>query len=323
MAQDPLPDSMFDPATSFAQPIVFFSLEIFRPFSRSPLARSITHLRIRVPSRPVVAQLLEVGAFPAVRVLDIGTSALGNPERVLPALLARHVRLEHLLLDGCVLSRERWRELARACALAGQSRSRLREKSANAWFEAMTPRGEAEGTAVVGPLANIATNGVPHPRLARPGRRGVAAPTFSIRATPVTSQSQATSSNTPMVVSTDVPAVKRTKIRILPPLPKLVTFSTTLRPPPDAEKATAWRAEFDLGWRGGVDVLLSARARLRASASAVGGHVRVMRFTDETASGEDADQGLNGLVDVGLDEIDIWDESASSPKVCLLRTETQ
>src|ERR1700733_9623828 len=106
MAQDPLPVSSSDPRTSFAQPIVFFNLEILRPFSLSGLARSITHLRVHVPTRPVLAQLVEPGACPSLKALDISMSALGHPERSLPALLAQHQNLQHLLLDSCWLSRE-------------------------------------------------------------------------------------------------------------------------------------------------------------------------------------------------------------------------
>lgn len=329
MVQDPLPASSFDPQTSFAQPIVFFSLEVFRPFSTSSLTRHITHLRIRVPSRFVLSQLLEPGSFPALRVLDISTSALGNPERALPLLLARHSKLEDLLLDDCSLSRETWRELARACALSGQNRSRAREKKVNEWLETINARQAASSSSTTvgdNPVAAGPGANQPPRRAARHGRRGVAAAAFSIRATPVTSQSQASSSSSNPPTSANAAGgtvVKKTKIRILPPLPTLLTFSTKLAPPPDAEKANDWRAEFELGWRGGVEVLLNARARLHTSAAAsvTTGHIRVMRFADnfdplDSFVGADIEEGLKGLVDVGPDDLDVWEAKGSRPLVC-------
>lgn len=332
MLQDPLPASSFDPQTSFAQPIVFFSLEVLRPFSKSPLAKYITHLRIRVPSRLVLAQLLEPGSFPALKVLDIGTSALGHPERALPLLLARHWQLEHLLLDDCSLSRETWRELARACALSGQAKSRAREKKVNEWLEAMSARQAASSASSNGTQANpgapAQVANQPPRRGPRHGRRGVAAAAFSIRATPVTSQTQAASSSATIgsasPSATSESATKRTKIRILPPLPDLLTFSTKLHPPPDAAKAEEWRHEFESGWRGGVEVLLSARARLRTSAAASvnTGHIRVMRFADvgdavsESLQGVNSEEGLRGLVDVGIDDLGVWEAKGSNPIAC-------
>lgn len=325
MIQDPLPASSFDPHTSFAQPIVFFSLEVFRPFSRSPLAHHITHLRIRVPSRLVLAQLLEPGAFPALRALDIGTSALGNPERAIPLLLARHSKLEHLLLDDCSLSREGWRDLARACALAGQGKSRIREKKVNEWLEAMSARQAVTTSNEAEPNANAAGNNNPLQRRApRHGRRGVAAPTFSIRAAPAASQATpiaiAGPSNSEHVNGLDAPS-RKSKIRILPPLPTLLTLSTTLTPPPDANKAEDWRTEFESGWRSGIDVLLSVRARLHTTATISTSHVRIMRFSDlDTASdlyvGADLEDGLRGLIDVSSDDLEVWEARCINPLVC-------
>lgn len=327
MVQDPLPASSFNPHTSFAQPIVFFSLEVFRPFSVSPLARHITHLRLRVPSRLVLAQLLDPGSFPALQTLDLATSSLGNPERALPLLLARHSKLAHLVLDDCSLSRETWRELARACALSGQSRSRAREKLVNEWLEAMSARQASSTGNEAAPVPGGQGANQPQRRGPRHGRRGVAAAAFSIRATPVTSQSQASSSSSINTSgnadTTSGTTVKKIKIRILPPLPTLLTFSTKLTPPPDAVKAAEWRTEFESGWRGGVEVLLSARARLRTSAAASvnSGHIRVMRFANDadpsdSFSGNDHEEGLKGLVDVGLDDLDVWEARGSHPLVC-------
>lgn len=324
MVQDPLPASSFDPRTSFAQPIVFFSLEVFRPFSLSTLAQSITHLRIRVPSRPILVQLLEPGAFPSLKALDISTSVLGHPERSLPLLLAQHQNLEHLILDSCTLSRERWRDLARACALAGQSKSRAREKRVNAWLERSSrvhidPAGD--GVNVSGVDRFVAPNPT-QTRTARHGRRGVAAATFSIRTTPdsrlVSSETSADRSGS---IANSASAVISRKIRILPPLPSLLTFSTTFTPPPDAQKANDWRTEFEAGWRSGIETLLSARARLCTAASAGVTGVRVMRFDcslelSQATQGCDIEESFHNLVDVGLDATDVWEAECGIPVIC-------
>ncbi|KAF8324103.1 hypothetical protein DL93DRAFT_97166 [Clavulina sp. PMI_390] len=331
MVQDPLPAIAFDPQTSFAQPIVFFSLEVFRSFSCSPLLKHVTHLRLRVPSRMVIAHLVEPRAFPALRVLDIASTALDRPERVLPVLFARHAKLEHLILDDCSLSRETWRDLARACALAGQSKSRAREKKVNEWLETINARQQAHSVTDA-PNANAAGGGnigagaqQGQARRARAGRRGVATAAFSIRAGPSNASSAASSSSTAQsaanpnpgsATATQTPA-RKTKIRILPPLPTLLTFSTKLNPPPDATKADEWRAEWEAGWRGGIEVLLGARARLRTSLGAVGGHVRVMRFADDADMSDDGnEEGLAGLVDVKLDDESVWGSRGSDPLVC-------
>lgn len=316
MVQDPLPVSSSDPRTSFAQPIVFFNLEIVRPFSLSGLARSITHLRIRVPTRPVLTQLVEPGAFPSLKVLDISMSALGHPERSLPVLLAQHQNLEHLLLDSCWLSRERWRELARACVLAGQAKSRAREKKVNAWLERLSAEASVPGVDL--PVTPESTR----TRAARPGRRGVAAAAFSIR-TPSESRS---ASSEPYADRSEpgrshANATNRTKIRILPPLPSLLTLSTTFTPPPDAQKANYWRAEFESGWRSGVETLLSARARLRTSSMAGVARVRVMRFDStpqlsRTSHGDDIEESFHNIVDVDLDDTGTWEAECGIPVVC-------
>jgi hypothetical protein len=325
MVQDPLPASSFDPQTSFAQPIVFFSLEVFRPFSLSALARSITHLRICVPSRPVLAQLLARDAFPSLKVLDISTSTLGDPERSLPLLLARHQNLEHLLLDSCPLSRERWRDLARACALAGQGKSRAREKKINAWLERSSLRRAdtvGHGVTTIEADRPVPSN-LTQARAARRGRRGVATAAFSIRTTPdsrLTSSEASSNRYAPNGNDANMNS-RRTKVRILPPLPSLRTLSTTFAPPPDAEKANDWRAEFEAGWQSGIETLMTARIRLHTSALAGVAGVRIMRFDNtfkppETSYGGDIEESFYNLVDVGLDETDIWEAECGVPVVC-------
>ncbi|KAF9511017.1 hypothetical protein BS47DRAFT_1280055, partial [Hydnum rufescens UP504] len=283
IVQDPLPSGAFAPQTSFAQPIVFHSLTVLRVLSLSPLARGVTHLRLRVPARPVISQLISPGSFPALYALDLSTSSLADADQTLPQLVASLPSLRHLILDGCSLNREGWRELGRSCALAGLPKARAREKALSEWItanKAMSSPTPNDGDALpeLLPPQNVAVA-----RRPRRGRRGLAQSTVSLRshspprrATPILS-----SSSTSAAAAALLPSAA--KIRILPPVPRLVTLSTTLSPVPNALKRADWTEEFESGWASGMDTIRAVWARLRASGRT--GTVRVMCF-DEVASAE-------------------------------------
>ncbi|KIO17342.1 hypothetical protein M407DRAFT_32977 [Tulasnella calospora MUT 4182] len=106
--QDPLP--LFDPAEdapahalrpsmSFAQPIVFFSLDPITTLAKSPIALHVKHLRFRVPLRTIWNKICEPNAFPSVEILDLSTSPV-HPEQAAIALLNGFPRLRHLIVDG-------------------------------------------------------------------------------------------------------------------------------------------------------------------------------------------------------------------------------
>ena len=318
IVQDPLPTGAFAPQTSFAQPIVFHSLAVLRLLSSSLLAQSVTHLRLRVPSRPVIAQLISQGSFPALYALDLSTSTLMEADRTLPQLLSRLPSLRHLILDACGLNREGWRELGRSCALAGLPKARAREKALREWIEvnkslfSTIPNGEDT-------LSELPQQNGQPTRKPRRGRRGLAQSTVSLRShspPPRTTPTHA-SSLTSATVAALLPSAA--KIRILPPVPRLSTLSTTLYPVPNALKRGDWAEEFESGWASGVDTIRAIWTRLRSSGR--NGTVRVMRFDDaldverpERRSSE-MEEDLEGLVDVSLDG-DEWDWDGRPPLLC-------
>ncbi|KAF8336840.1 uncharacterized protein EI90DRAFT_3043804 [Cantharellus anzutake] len=312
--QDPLPTGAFAPQTNFAQPIVFFSLEVIRLLAVSSLASTLTHLRIRVPSRPVVAQLLTPGSFPNVSVLDIGTTALGNPLVSLPKLMNAMPRVKHLLLDSCCLSREGWKDLGRGLAIAGLSKATAREKAVKVWVEENQPR-TADHETEDAPRPGAST-----PRRARRGRRGLAAATFSIRARspPRQPSSQAVSSQ---LTSSDAQILRTgsiEKIRILPQLSTLESFSTTLSPKPDSIKRDEWQDEFASGWLSGVATISAVWSRLQGSFRA--GNVRLMRFDESYVPiglrVDESPAGTAGLLDVETIDEEFWEWKSSVPTIC-------
>lgn len=128
-----------------AQPIVLFRFFCVSVLAASPLASSIENLRLRIPNRSLLVPLtthqtsststpaththatstLAPRLFPSLRYLDISTSHLGTESAVF-ALVRRHRRLEHLVIDRTSLlssdaerSLEVVRALGRLIACAG------------------------------------------------------------------------------------------------------------------------------------------------------------------------------------------------------------
>ena len=310
IVQDPLPSGAFAPQKSFAQPIVFFSLDPFRPLSSSPLSSTITHLRVRIPSRPVINFLADPGSFPLVKVLDLSTTTLGrDAERSIPSLLARLPNLRHLVVDGCSLSREGWRELGKACAVAGLAKARAREKSLRTWIEAHKAHNPPAGEDLV-PVVSLGQG-----RRPRRGRRGIATSNISFRAP---SPPRASASTSRASSAAPDASVTNAKIRILPPPPRLLTFSTSLRPAAEAIKRAEWTREWETGWNMGVETIRAVWARLGASARNASMGVRLMQFDERGYSlGEDV-EGFKGLVDVviGSEKRPEWMWQAEAPIIC-------
>jgi hypothetical protein len=129
---------------SFAQPIVFFNIKCIARFGAAPVASSLTHLRLRVPSRDIAFVLIGPGGlgglFPALRYLDISTTNL-RLDAVFTALLKVNVNLEHLVLDRVNLfgfmakdrGEEMCKELGGMCVSASLARGKDRERRIAAW----------------------------------------------------------------------------------------------------------------------------------------------------------------------------------------------
>jgi hypothetical protein len=129
---------------SFAQPIVFFDIKCIARFGASPVASTLTHLRLRVPSRDIAYVLVGPGGsgglFPSLRYLDISTTNL-RLDAVFTSLLKNYVHLEHLVLDRVNLfgfmakdkGEELCKELGGMCVSAGLARGKDRERRIAAW----------------------------------------------------------------------------------------------------------------------------------------------------------------------------------------------
>ncbi|KAF8628261.1 hypothetical protein AX15_004032 [Amanita polypyramis BW_CC] len=337
IVQDPLDAALATahPRQSFAQPIVFFRLDVYLSVllhSRT-MARSLNAFRLRIPTRPVARPLcttpppvrpnedrinlqqyfqnLNLGEWrsgdmsrtpPMLKYLDLSTC--GVLEGEVDMILMRYHTLEHLVLDGCSVLRGEFREgewaaMGKRCALIGVRRAKEREKKVKAWLETQI---RSENTvaededAAGGPAAAVEA------RLPRRGRRGLASATISLREREPRrygpSALAPTSGGTP-------------RIRILPPLPTLRSLSTTLSPPVRAEKHAAIESEFEAGWIEGVAQLGVARARVWTS---VGSGVRVVQFSRGSAGEE---EGLEGLEEVEGMEMEAR-ERLGAPVLCLV-----
>ncbi|KAF9566922.1 hypothetical protein CPC08DRAFT_703524 [Agrocybe pediades] len=182
IVQDP-PDSSIAQNRSFAQPLVFFRLDVASLLRSSALSRTLTSLRLRIPLRPVVRSLCTPPTIhdpsvplpcPRLQFLDLSTS--GVLESELEMLLVQFTELNHVILDDCPIFRGdlqegSWSAFGKRCALVGVKRSKEREKALKAWHEAraMATAGSSTGT-------NTTTT-----RRIRPGRSGLATPTISLR----------------------------------------------------------------------------------------------------------------------------------------------
>ncbi|KAJ3509376.1 hypothetical protein NMY22_g16319 [Coprinellus aureogranulatus] len=104
-------------------------------------------------------------------------------------------------------------------------------------------------------------------------------------------------------------------MRVLPPLPSLQTFCTTLSPSIKPEMYSSIRAEFEAGWAEGIAVLSVARARMRESAK---NGVNVVRFsqpstldrTSESDSEGGSGIGTTSAAMYGLEKLDKKDDDA-------------
>ncbi|KAF9486431.1 hypothetical protein BDN70DRAFT_11987 [Pholiota conissans] len=325
----------------FAQPLVFFRLDLVNLLTSPAISSSLKYLRLRIPSRPVARSLCAGNPssffdldncvrLPKLEFLDLSTC--GVLEAEIDTILSRFATVKHIVLDGCSILRGDLHEgeataLGKRCALIGVFRARDREKMYKAWQEsrAVAIAMGSDGAPAVDQGFN---------RRPKRGRKGLATATISFRtpdpigvpgpssSTPrrITPPRQETSTleENPSQQENPIPSGKSknkvqadrsklVKIRILPALPSIATLSITLPPAIKAEQYPIIRADFEEGWREGIAQLAVTRARLRTSA---GNGFRVMRILpadNEDSDDEDIErgsleEGLYGLEDVDPDD---------------------
>ena len=308
---------------AFAQPIVFFRLDacLSTLISSTALSSSLTSLRIQIPTAPIVRSLMyTVAAHSAVGnpptslippdlvFLDLSTCGISESE--LQMLLVYFTSLQHLILDRCELltgnlNDGEYRALGQSCALVGVIRARMREKLLKNWMESrIIPDTTDEGS----------TGGSRPARKAKPGRKGLSTATISFR----------TPNNNPVTMMEPIKPVKEKKtiakpkkIRILPPLPHLLSLSLSVPVAIKTEVFPILRNEFVIGYAEGIAQLAVTRARMRTSA---GNGFRVMRHVCKGGSdgSDDEEEGLEGLVDIDPDDLDAFgtDSGLQAPVLC-------
>jgi hypothetical protein len=151
-------------------------------------------------------------------------------------------------------------------------------------------------------------------RKAKPGRKGLSTATMSFR-TPSTNPVMLTES-TSLVKEKDITA-KSEKIRILPPLPSLLSLSLSVPATIKIEDYPIIGGEFITGWAEGIAQLTVTRARMRTSAA---NGVRVMRLVCKGGSegSDEEENGLEGLVDIDRDDLAAFgtDSGLQAPVLC-------
>ncbi|CAK5262854.1 unnamed protein product [Mycena citricolor] len=273
------------PKVSFAQPIVFFRLDLhLANLARSAYLSTLKSFRLRIPARPVAGPLTtHYRSLPSVELLDLSTCNVFGSD-LTETIFPRLPRLAHLILDKTTLLRgdfhsEDWAVLGKGFALSGVRRMREREKKLR----------QAR-------LETVAVEPAAVRRTARPGRKGVSTATISLRQSPPRETRVVGFRNTPEAVATR-------KVRLLPPPPAVRSFATTLPASVSASKHAEIREHFEQGWIEGLSQIVQIRARLFQSYR-LGS--TIMRFDDEDLE-NDSEEGLSGLVEVTdwEDELDI------------------
>lgn len=209
-------------------------------------------------------------------MLDLSTCDIRLSD--VEALVARFQNLKYLILDSCTIVRGEshdgeWIALGRMCALATVKAAKDREKKLREWLEINATRVQANNEDI-----HQQDTGEPHGRRSRPGRRGLATATISLRDSP-----------TVMVVPTARRNMDVPKIRIVPTFPTIrslsMSFNTHLR-----EEHTI-QTEFNRGWAEGLAQLNAVLNRLHQSWK---NGVRMMRVTGDPGT----EDGFEGLEDI-------------------------
>ncbi|KAK0500705.1 hypothetical protein EDD18DRAFT_1145505 [Armillaria luteobubalina] len=325
IVQDPLglTQIQLTPRPSFAQPIVFFRLD--DAFSSLLLCPYINALRFRLPSRTLMRAVTNASprTYSHIRVLDLSTTSTYDTD--IDTIVTRFSKLEHLVLDGCSTlhnalggatlegpgTREEWYGLGKRCALGGARRTREREKMVKQWLEANR---EHEQTAATESTA----------KKPRKGRKGLATATISLRsASPPPSQVSGPSSLSP-------PVGLPQKVRIIPSAPTLRSLSIAL-PNTPVNLHGDILAAFERGWKDGLAQLVTRRRtilhawvlnRRRTGTKSDKIDTKVAKFDDD----EDEWDGLNGLEDVEMDDLEVEDrfvEECGVPVLCLLGPDSE
>lgn len=295
IVQDP-PEPLISSAKHFAQPLVFFRLEPISVLLGSEYISSLMHLRLRIPSRQVSRFISSIpSSVPALRLLDLSTCNILASD--MEGMLIRFHGLQHMILDGCSVARDQsqvteWNNIGKICATATVRRAKAREKELKTWLQHNAATAAAPA-------------GMPQPaaRRIRPGRRGLATATISLREEPTASG--------PDIIH--VPAgIVIPKVRVVPSSPTLLSLCTSASFITDVQHQTI-REEFEKGWNEGLVQLAAVKSRLYASWK---NGIRMMRITaDASGGGYDGLEAIEGENAFHSAQDD--NESLAPPVLCL------
>jgi len=209
------------------------------------------------------------------------------PDADVDGLLGRLTNVKHLVLDDCGLIRGEFREgawaaLAKACALAGVTKAREREKRLEIWLDTLG-----------GVLPKIKQK----PRKKKKGRSGLATANVSLRK----------KDSDPSIVppTLEIPMEEARKTRILPPLPTLQSLCTTIYMTDEEDRREQIQTEWARGWAEGVAQLARKWKMLYQSSQHGYRIVENSEDVDMNVNPEQAEEGFNGLEDIDLEE-NMW-----------------
>lgn len=293
IVQDP-PSAKHKDNKQFAQPLVFFRLDSFVDLTTSPYTESVNQFRLRIPSRQVARHIYaQPRSLPNLNLVDLSTSNVS--ERDIEELMARFTSLRHIIVDECNILRGEWREgdwaiFGKSLALVGAKRSKQREKKIKEWLEVNTLLVDGvETMLVIQPPAPV--------KKVKKGRQGLAAPTMTLRGPKqVVLPRHVAGSAPPDLAESGL----RQKIRMLPSMPTLISFSTTLHPSMGEDQRNDVRREFHTGWALGLNQLSAMRKRMITSWM---NGVRIVREDEE--SDDKGEVGLEGLTDLQSGDEDL------------------
>ena len=305
---------------SFAQPIVFFSLEPLTALCRSATLLNLQHFRLRIPSRQIASFLnTRLSSQNNVILLDLSTTNVTNDG--LAAILANFTQLKHLVLDDCGLV---WRAaeisgefaaLGLLCASSVLKMARQREKEIKEFVEAKK-RVAGAADHHTGPAESTFVE----TGRRRKGRKGVATADFSLRKIP---EPKTNVSVLPNGTGRDLPPALASlnKVRVLPSLPCLKSLCTTTFSMPTPTVASEWSHGFARGWSEGLNRVTATRMRLFTSRA--NGLIRLFKF--DSSADPELEAPLQGLSELHLEDPDFGAELADimPPALCLAGSRAQ
>jgi hypothetical protein len=290
----------------FAQPLVFFSFKPLVVLSTSIYTSNLVKLSIRIPSRDVVTFIAsQPDSFKSLEVIDVSTCSVSVPQ--IRTLLVRFPKLRHIIADDSrafvrIEAMTLWHALGRAFAFAAVERAGEMENA----FRARATLLAAEG------------NGAPVqadvPHRSRPGRRGVATATISLRETRTTNTpnphpNQASGGNN-----------RDTRLKVLPMPPLARSLSVDAYMDSNLDSYANFQRQFQVGWEEGINMLRSVWKRMQTSQSRSTTRVMAPRdckfLADRNSSDPDAETSPCLPVGVSFDWEGLMTNEWPCPVLC-------